>query len=83
MSSGPDPTSLSEPDSDEPSSESGDSSAARYHVRLPGFTTEQELGLGDVVKKVTSAFGIQPCDGWQRRAAAMNRWMSFSGKQHR
>lgn len=49
-----------------------------YRVRLPGFLIEQEVGLGDLVKKATYAMGIKPCGGCQKRAAALNRWMSFS-----
>jgi hypothetical protein len=47
-------------------------------VRLPGFITDEEVGLGDVVKRVTYAIGIQPCGGCERRAASMNRWMVFT-----
>jgi hypothetical protein len=49
-----------------------------HKVRLPGFITGEEVGLGDVVKRVTYAMGIQPCGGCERRAAAMNRWMVFT-----
>ncbi len=49
-------------------------------VRLPGFITEEEIGLGDVVKRVTSAVGIAPCGDCARRAAMLNRWMVFSGR---
>jgi hypothetical protein len=51
----------------------------RYRVRLPGFITEEEVGLGDVVKRVTAAAGIRPCGGCARRAAALNHWLAFSG----
>jgi hypothetical protein len=47
-------------------------------VRLPGFLIEQEVGLGDVIKKVTYAMGFKPCGGCEKRAAALNRWMTFS-----
>ena len=49
-----------------------------HQVRLPGFLIEQEVGLGDVIKKVTYAMGIKPCGGCEKRAAALNRWMTFS-----
>lgn len=49
-----------------------------HRVRLPGFLVEEEIGLGDVVKRATYAMGIKPCSGCQKRAAAMNRWMVFS-----
>lgn len=49
-----------------------------HRVRLPGFLVEEEIGLGDVVKRATYAMGIKPCGGCQTRATAMNRWMVFS-----
>ena len=48
-----------------------------HRVRVPGFIVQEEVGLGDVIKRVTYAFGITPCAGCQRRAAALNRWISF------
>jgi hypothetical protein len=52
-----------------------------YRLRLPGFITDEEIGLGDVIKRMTSAVGIKPCGGWQRRAAVLNRWMVISGRR--
>jgi hypothetical protein len=52
----------------------------RYHVRLPGFITDTDIGLGDVIKKVTYTVGIQPCAGCEKRAASLNRWMQFSSR---
>jgi hypothetical protein len=52
-----------------------------YRVRLPGFVRDEEIGLGDVIKRATSAVGIKPCGGCTRRAAALNRWMIFSGRR--
>jgi hypothetical protein len=49
-----------------------------HKVRLPGFITDEQVGLGDVVQRVTYAIGIKPCGGCERRAAAMNRWMVFT-----
>jgi len=54
-----------------------------YRVRLPGFVTEKEVGLGDVIKRATSAIGIRPCAGCDRRAAALNRWFVFTGQHSR
>jgi hypothetical protein len=51
--------------------------SARHNVRLPRFLTGEQIGLGDVVKRVTSAVGIEPCSGCERRAARLNAWMSF------
>jgi hypothetical protein len=49
-----------------------------HRVRLPGFLIEEEMGLGDALKRVTYALGIRPCGGCERRAASLNRWMRFS-----
>ncbi len=49
-----------------------------YLVRVPGFTADTDVGLGDVIKRVTYAMGIKPCGGCEQRAAALNRWMRFS-----
>jgi hypothetical protein len=50
-------------------------------VRLPGFTGEEEVGLGDAIKRTSSAIGIRTCGGCERRAAALNRWLAFSGRR--
>lgn len=49
-----------------------------HRVRLPGFLIEEEIGLGDAIKRVTYAMGIKPCGGCEKRSAALNRWMRFS-----
>ena len=51
-----------------------------YRVRLPGFISDEDVGLGDVIKRATSVVGIRPCGGCARRAAALNRWLAFSGR---
>ena len=52
--------------------------AEPHRVRLPGFVRDEEIGLGDAVKRVTYALGMRPCGGCERRAAALNRWMVFT-----
>jgi len=53
-------------------------------VRLPGFLREdQEVGLGDVIKRATSLAGIKPCVGCTRRAETFNDWVTFSGNRGR
>ena len=49
-----------------------------YRVRLPGFVKEEEVGLGDVIKRATSSAGIRRCGGCLGRAATLNRWMVFT-----
>ncbi len=58
------------------SQESGKDEA--FRVRLPGFINDEQVGLGDAVKRITYAAGIKPCGGCGRRAAALNRWMVFT-----
>jgi hypothetical protein len=48
-----------------------------YRVRLPGFVKDEEVGLGDVIKRATYSVGIRPCAGCGRRAAALNRLVVF------
>jgi hypothetical protein len=54
-----------------------------YTVRLPGFVSDEDVGLGDVVKRMTYAVGIRPCGGCEQRAAKLNRWLAFSGRRRR
>jgi hypothetical protein len=44
-----------------------------YTVRLPGFLLDEDVGLGDLLKRTTYRLGVRPCDGCARRAAALNR----------
>jgi len=55
-----------------------DTKAEPYRVRLPGFISDEEIGLGEAVKRVTYAMGIRSCGGCEQRAAALNRWMVFT-----
>jgi hypothetical protein len=57
-----------------------DTGRARYRVRLPGFVTNEPVGLGDVVKRATSLAGVAPCSGCAQRVRALNRWVSFTGR---
>ena len=50
-------------------------------VRLPGFVVAEEIGLGDGIKRATSAAGFSPCGGCERRAASLNRWLVLAGRK--
>jgi hypothetical protein len=54
-----------------------------YRVRLPGFVSGEDVGLGDAIKRATSTVGLTTCGGCGRRAATLNRWMVFSGRHPR
>lgn len=49
-----------------------------HRVYLPGFIADEEIGLGDAIKRTTSHFGLKPCGGCEQRAAALNRWIVFT-----
>jgi hypothetical protein len=49
-----------------------------HRIRLPGFVTDEDIGIGDAIKHVTYALGIRPCGGCERRAAALNRRFVFT-----
>ncbi|RQQ26036.1 hypothetical protein DF111_32085 [Burkholderia stagnalis] len=51
-----------------------------HQVRLPVFVGRDNVGLGDVIKSATYVAGIKPCDGCERRAQALNRWLAFTGR---
>jgi hypothetical protein len=42
-------------------------------LAIPIPRLKRDIGLGDVVKKLTRAVGVRPCSGCARRAAALNR----------
>lgn len=50
-------------------------------IRLPGFVSDKEIGLGDVIKRATSAVGVRPCGGCRKRAEALNRRVTFTGRR--
>jgi len=52
-------------------------------IRLPGFIKDEDIGLGDVIKRATTAVGIRPCGGCAKRAEALNRRVVFTGRRAR
>ncbi len=52
-----------------------------HRLRIPGFITDEDVGLGDAVKRITYAVGVRPCGGCEGRAATLNRWLAFSGRR--
>jgi|RhiMetStandDraft_4_1073278.scaffolds.fasta_scaffold678248_1 hypothetical protein len=53
-----------------------------YRMSLPGFIGD-DIGLGDVIKRMTSAVGIPSCGGCLRRAQALNAWVVLSRRSRR
>ena len=77
-------TKASKVDEVDDANNSPDKSGQQPHrVRLPGFITGDEIGLGDMFKRAGSYLGIQPCGNCDRRAAALNRWLVFTHRQSR
>jgi len=54
-----------------------------FRLRLPRLITDKEIGLGDVIKRITYAMGMESCGGCERRAAALNRRIAFSPRDGR
>jgi hypothetical protein len=50
-------------------------------IRLPVFVADEPVGLGDAVKRATSAIGITPCGGCAKRAAQLNRQVVITGRR--
>lgn len=50
-----------------------------FRVRLPGFVSDEDVGVGDLIKRATMAAGIRPCGGCGRRAEALNRRFAVTG----
>lgn len=49
-----------------------------YRMRIPGFVSAKDIGLGDAIKHVTYGLGIRPCNDCERRAAVLNHWFMFT-----
>jgi hypothetical protein len=50
---------------------------SRVQISLPHL--QHDVGLGDVLKKLTGAFGIRACSACEKRAEALNRALQFRG----
>ena len=67
-------------DKPDPSTE-GEAPPKPFTVRLPGFVSDHDIGLGDMVSRVATRAGFSACGGCKRRAAQMNQWISFTGRR--
>jgi hypothetical protein len=66
---------------DEQTSGPSGNRAGPHRVRLPGFISDEPIGLGDVVKRATSAVGIKPCAPCAKRAERLNGWLVLTGRK--
>ncbi|HEY5958959.1 MAG TPA: hypothetical protein VIV60_20510 [Polyangiaceae bacterium] len=46
-------------------------------LAVPIPRLKKSIGLGDVVKRATTAIGVRPCGGCGRRAESLNRTIVF------
>jgi hypothetical protein len=46
-------------------------------VALNYVVQPSDSGLGDVIKRVATSYGLRPCKGCERRAELLNRLVSF------
>jgi hypothetical protein len=49
-----------------------------HRVRLPRFVSDDDIGLGDAISRMSHAVGFRRCGGCARRASALNRWIVFT-----
>ena len=54
-----------------------------YRVRLPGFVSEEDVGLGDTIKRATSTVGIRPCGGCGRIGSTSFNSIGGTGRRPR
>jgi hypothetical protein len=52
-----------------------------YRLRVPWVSSNEDIGLGDVIKGAVSSVGVRHCGGCDRRAAELNRWIVFSRRR--
>jgi len=55
-----------------------DEHRAKFSMQLPRFVADEPVGLGQVVKRVTSSLGVRPCGACERRAARLDQLLRFT-----
>jgi hypothetical protein len=55
--------------------------SSRLRIRVPGSHVQEEIGLGTLIARMTSALGIPPCGGCAERAAALDHLVVFRGSE--
>ena len=48
-------------------------------IPVPGL--RHNVGLGDVIKRMTQAIGVKPCPPCEKRAAMLNRLVQLRGRR--
>ena len=70
-------------DEQPPENSTGSAERQPYRLRLPAFVRDEDIGVGDVVRRTAASLAIKPCRGCERRAAMLNRWLAFAGRRSR
>jgi len=52
-------------------------------IRIPIPGLRQSIGVGQTIKRMTTAVGIRPCGGCQRRAQALDRMFVLTPSSRR
>jgi hypothetical protein len=52
-------------------------------IRIPVPGLNRTVGLGQAIKKLTSSVGVSACGGCQRRAAQLDRRITFTSLRHK
>ena len=55
-----------------------DEQRPRHAVQLPRFLVDEPVGLGEVVKRITTSIGAPPCASCGQRAKRLDQWLRFS-----
>jgi hypothetical protein len=72
---------LQEPDTSNANTEGVQPAKATHRIRLPRFIVHEPVGLGQAVKRVTTAAGIKPCEPCERRAQQLDRWFRVEPRE--
>lgn len=53
-----------------------------YRIYISRLHKNTKIGLGDLIKLLTTWLGIKPCARCNKRANFLNQWVEFSGKRY-
>jgi hypothetical protein len=51
---------------------------AMHTIRVPTFLLSHGVGLGEMLKRISTSLGAPPCARCDERAARLNRWLRFA-----
>jgi hypothetical protein len=56
-------------------------SPPRHTLSIPSFLVDEPIGLGEVIKRVTTRIGVSPCGGCNARAAKLDEWLHLEPRK--